>query len=101
MKHYDGSLVKTVLDLFPEIGLVETKFAVVPRMYTKKSEGGREREKKEERKITNTCSGGFLSIKKNRRSILEQFARDSGLDPLIPPNWYSVSYDAVCGYKVL
>ena len=31
--------MKTVLDLFPEIGLVETKFAVVPRMYTKKSEG--------------------------------------------------------------
>ena len=40
-------------------------------------------------------------VTENRRAFFENFAKKKNFDPLIPSNWYLVSYDEVVSEKVV
>eukprot|EP00026_Physarum_polycephalum_P003479 Phypoly_transcript_03491.p1 GENE.Phypoly_transcript_03491~~Phypoly_transcript_03491.p1 ORF type:complete len:593 (+),score=70.39 Phypoly_transcript_03491:636-2414(+) len=70
---YGGSTIKTIMDVYPNIGLEETKFYRV--------------------------SNDYLKSNANGRGVLESYARSKGFDPLQPENWYSFSKDDLITIK--
>eukprot|EP00026_Physarum_polycephalum_P000389 Phypoly_transcript_00389.p1 GENE.Phypoly_transcript_00389~~Phypoly_transcript_00389.p1 ORF type:complete len:1231 (+),score=194.32 Phypoly_transcript_00389:52-3744(+) len=62
LSYYNSSISQALLDLFPNIGLDEYKFATIPKHYWKDKE--------------------------NRKRYLEGFAKAQGFDPRVPENWY-------------
>ena len=50
-----------------------------------------------------TCSFAVSQwrVTENRRAFFENFAKKRNFDPLIPSNWYLVSYDEVVSEKVV
>eukprot|EP00026_Physarum_polycephalum_P002865 Phypoly_transcript_02874.p1 GENE.Phypoly_transcript_02874~~Phypoly_transcript_02874.p1 ORF type:complete len:846 (+),score=138.45 Phypoly_transcript_02874:54-2591(+) len=63
LKPYGGNLGKALAHLFPEFGLDETKFGVLPPNY-------------------------WESVK-NRRKFFEELAKQKSMDPLLPSTWYT------------
>eukprot|EP00026_Physarum_polycephalum_P001003 Phypoly_transcript_01004.p1 GENE.Phypoly_transcript_01004~~Phypoly_transcript_01004.p1 ORF type:complete len:1224 (-),score=188.92 Phypoly_transcript_01004:75-3746(-) len=63
--HYHGSIVKALMEAFPEIGLNESKFAIVTRKYWKDVN--------------------------NRKLFFTDLAKEKNFDPNSAHNWYSVS----------
>eukprot|EP00026_Physarum_polycephalum_P001074 Phypoly_transcript_01075.p1 GENE.Phypoly_transcript_01075~~Phypoly_transcript_01075.p1 ORF type:complete len:1059 (+),score=134.10 Phypoly_transcript_01075:98-3274(+) len=67
--HYGGSLVHSLIDLFPDLGLAKHMFTITTQKYW-----------------------GSMS---NRRRFFEKYASDQGFDPLVPDNWYTTRVDAL------
>lgn len=61
---YNGSMIKALLAIYPEIGLDPSKFRIVPVGYWSKAE--------------------------NRKKFLVEFAKEKGFDPEVADNWTSV-----------
>jgi hypothetical protein len=40
-------------------------------------------------------------LPENRKTLFDNFARETGFDPLIPKNWYAVARETVMDFKVL
>lgn len=78
-----------LLQAFPDIGLEEKKFSVLPCM----------------RGIvlflTNIIQVGFWLDLQNRRDFFDEFAAANKFDPLVAKNWYSVPKERIIERKVL
>jgi len=72
LSHYNG-ITRALIDLFPSIGLDESKFPHYPNRH-------------------------WLEIG-NRRNFFEKFAKDNHFDPLIPTNWYKVPKETIQATK--
>lgn len=74
IRHHGKSLVSTLFELFPNIGLQENRFK--------------------------TARGHWLSLQ-NQKNFFEDFADKMGFDPLKTSHWYSITTDQVVAEKVL
>lgn len=95
LDYYNGSLVKALEDIYPNIGLRREMFAFLHRMllffplfYSCPSD------------FHTLFIGGYWSEPKNRKRFFDEFARDSNFDPLVPENWYSVTTNEIEQRKV-
>jgi hypothetical protein len=86
-RRYKGSFIRALLDVFPDIGLDQTKFAIVPRKFffflfcfSVTFE--------KERKILRITDHYWQNID-NRRNFFIEVARSKGFDPLVAKSWYS------------
>eukprot|EP00026_Physarum_polycephalum_P002361 Phypoly_transcript_02367.p1 GENE.Phypoly_transcript_02367~~Phypoly_transcript_02367.p1 ORF type:complete len:559 (+),score=39.39 Phypoly_transcript_02367:620-2296(+) len=70
---YSMSIIKALIDLFPNIGLKESEFAYVPRNY--------------------------WDNVNNRREFFCLVGKHMGFDPLIPKNWYGASITKINKFK--
>eukprot|EP00026_Physarum_polycephalum_P002670 Phypoly_transcript_02678.p1 GENE.Phypoly_transcript_02678~~Phypoly_transcript_02678.p1 ORF type:complete len:822 (+),score=110.18 Phypoly_transcript_02678:190-2655(+) len=70
---HKGGYIKTIMSLFPDIGLREENFATFPKEH-------------------------WESVK-NRKRFFNEFAREQHFDPKLAKNWYSVSRDNVLAKK--
>eukprot|EP00026_Physarum_polycephalum_P003660 Phypoly_transcript_03673.p1 GENE.Phypoly_transcript_03673~~Phypoly_transcript_03673.p1 ORF type:complete len:675 (+),score=95.36 Phypoly_transcript_03673:213-2237(+) len=68
-----GGYPNVLISLFPEIGLDERKFPVVPR--------------------------GYWSLVRNRKNFFDEFAFRHNFNPLIPSNWYSLTDQKIREFK--
>eukprot|EP00026_Physarum_polycephalum_P002204 Phypoly_transcript_02209.p1 GENE.Phypoly_transcript_02209~~Phypoly_transcript_02209.p1 ORF type:complete len:520 (+),score=44.14 Phypoly_transcript_02209:1308-2867(+) len=73
LSYFEGSLTKALISLFPSVKFDESKFIIVPRKFWKELQ--------------------------NRKAVFDKFARDNKFDPLVPDNWYQVSYDMLISTK--
>eukprot|EP00026_Physarum_polycephalum_P004013 Phypoly_transcript_04030.p1 GENE.Phypoly_transcript_04030~~Phypoly_transcript_04030.p1 ORF type:complete len:625 (+),score=47.65 Phypoly_transcript_04030:223-2097(+) len=73
LAHYNGSFVKCLLDVFPDIGLNEHLF-----LYLQK---------------------GYWHNVGNRINLFNSFANQNNFDPLLPHNWYGVSAEDIRSFK--
>eukprot|EP00026_Physarum_polycephalum_P008336 Phypoly_transcript_08418.p1 GENE.Phypoly_transcript_08418~~Phypoly_transcript_08418.p1 ORF type:complete len:268 (+),score=33.53 Phypoly_transcript_08418:1-804(+) len=64
LRYHSNNVAKTLVDLFPDIGLRISKFDNTSLLWKSKV---------------------------NRKRFFEDFARENGFEPLIPENWYSQS----------
>jgi len=64
LHNYQGSVPKALAQLFPDIGLVETKFTTIPKHH--------------------------WNDPKNQKAFFESLARKHGIDPLVSSQWASV-----------
>eukprot|EP00026_Physarum_polycephalum_P003969 Phypoly_transcript_03986.p1 GENE.Phypoly_transcript_03986~~Phypoly_transcript_03986.p1 ORF type:complete len:741 (+),score=114.71 Phypoly_transcript_03986:43-2265(+) len=69
LAHQNGSFVKTLANIFPEINFDFSKFSVLKNK--------------------------FWHDMKNRRNFFDKFARERGFDPLVPDNWYTSDKSAI------
>eukprot|EP00026_Physarum_polycephalum_P002673 Phypoly_transcript_02681.p1 GENE.Phypoly_transcript_02681~~Phypoly_transcript_02681.p1 ORF type:complete len:850 (+),score=89.37 Phypoly_transcript_02681:125-2674(+) len=69
LQSYGGSLIKAIIDLYPDITLDLTLFNAVPARHWRDAA--------------------------NRKAMLEQVAKQKGLDPLIPSTWYTINAKAI------
>jgi len=67
LKHHSQSHPQALIDLYPEIGLEKEKFHKL----------------------------AISAEPRDRRNFFDVFAYDTGFDPLVVSNWYSVSYNDV------
>jgi len=65
LRCYNRSMIKALVSLFPNIGLTEHKFAILPH--------------------------NFWQETQNRRDFFVQFAKEKRFDALVPSNWYPIS----------
>jgi len=65
LNHYEGSFIKALTHLYPDIGLDTTKFRVV--------------------------RGNHWADERNQKEFFDTYAKDNGFDPLVASNWYSVT----------
>eukprot|EP00026_Physarum_polycephalum_P001044 Phypoly_transcript_01045.p1 GENE.Phypoly_transcript_01045~~Phypoly_transcript_01045.p1 ORF type:complete len:1215 (-),score=190.78 Phypoly_transcript_01045:36-3680(-) len=72
VQHYKG-YVAALMDLFPNIGLNPAKFKKAPQ--------------------------GYWEDEKNRRLMFCDIAHQQNFDPLLPNNWYSVTYSSLRNIK--
>eukprot|EP00026_Physarum_polycephalum_P000830 Phypoly_transcript_00831.p1 GENE.Phypoly_transcript_00831~~Phypoly_transcript_00831.p1 ORF type:complete len:1315 (+),score=159.79 Phypoly_transcript_00831:513-3947(+) len=72
-KNFQGSVVKALVNLFPNISILASHFPFAPRNYWAET--------------------------KNRRVFLENYARDKKFDPLVAENWYRHHADTFRLYK--
>eukprot|EP00026_Physarum_polycephalum_P002338 Phypoly_transcript_02344.p1 GENE.Phypoly_transcript_02344~~Phypoly_transcript_02344.p1 ORF type:complete len:892 (+),score=111.01 Phypoly_transcript_02344:67-2742(+) len=70
---YNNSLISALQDLFPDIGIDESKFSFLQKNFWKNMQ--------------------------NRRKFFETIAHDKGFDSSSPSNWYALSYAQVLSYK--
>jgi hypothetical protein len=75
MTIYNHSLKKVLMDTYPNIGLIDSKF---PTIFTKKH---------------------WHSLS-NRKRVVEEIAARLSIDPLIPENWYNVTVEAFRNQQV-
>jgi len=55
--------------------------------------------KLDESKFRETPDKGYWDLASNRRRFFESFAKESGFDPLVPKNWYSLQKDDLIKYE--
>jgi len=72
LKYYKG-YIAALMQLFPDIGLNPLKFKKAPQ--------------------------GFWEDQKNRKMMFCHIAHQLGFDPLLPSNWYSVTYSSLRNTK--
>jgi hypothetical protein len=89
-----GSFAKTLMELFPEVEFVESKFPKVPSMCRLHLTSFLNY-------AYNYFKGYFIQNYQNRRELFENFAKEHGFDPLNPSNWYSIPIDSVIAHKVI
>eukprot|EP00026_Physarum_polycephalum_P002219 Phypoly_transcript_02224.p1 GENE.Phypoly_transcript_02224~~Phypoly_transcript_02224.p1 ORF type:complete len:937 (+),score=116.21 Phypoly_transcript_02224:57-2867(+) len=70
---YQRKYVSALMDLFPELDLNPSKFANIPV--------------------------GHWEEMANRRKLFIEIARERGFDPLVPSNWYPVSYNSLINVR--
>ena len=76
--------------LFPEIGLEETKFRKVRRVYAKNNEIH----------PTNIFNiGGYWDGVQNWHNSFIKFAQRHNFDPLVADNWYNVNMNSFKGIQ--
>jgi len=73
LAHHNGSAIKALSDLYPDISLNPEKFSVIPRNYWNNID--------------------------NQRGFFTNFARENKFDPTDPNNWYSIAHSSVKAYK--
>eukprot|EP00026_Physarum_polycephalum_P001974 Phypoly_transcript_01978.p1 GENE.Phypoly_transcript_01978~~Phypoly_transcript_01978.p1 ORF type:complete len:752 (+),score=127.08 Phypoly_transcript_01978:45-2300(+) len=73
LQYYQGSVIKALLHLFPDIGIEENKFSHLPK--------------------------GYWSNFENRKKFFDDFGREQGFDPLVPQNWYSITWRIIKNAK--
>eukprot|EP00026_Physarum_polycephalum_P001418 Phypoly_transcript_01419.p1 GENE.Phypoly_transcript_01419~~Phypoly_transcript_01419.p1 ORF type:complete len:980 (+),score=139.70 Phypoly_transcript_01419:131-3070(+) len=73
LEHYHGSLVKALIDIYPELEIDEVKFRTIRRNYWQDST--------------------------HKRNFFVQLAQKRKFDPLIPSNWYTMTADLVVNEK--
>jgi hypothetical protein len=78
LAHQNGSFVKILSRVFPDVNFDSTKFAVLSSKFF-----------------------FFWHEVKNRRKFFDSFAREQGFDPLIAENWYSADTAAIRRLKVI
>jgi len=71
--YYDGSFVKALMHLFPDMDFDETKFFKTSRY--------------------------FWLEKNNRREFFHKISREGNFDPLVADNWYLVPPDVIMNSK--
>eukprot|EP00026_Physarum_polycephalum_P015940 Phypoly_transcript_16746.p1 GENE.Phypoly_transcript_16746~~Phypoly_transcript_16746.p1 ORF type:complete len:229 (+),score=33.05 Phypoly_transcript_16746:161-847(+) len=67
LNQYNGSFTKALVELFPEVNFVVSKFGALPR--------------------------NFWQDPQNKRKVFEEYASKNGFGPLIPSNWYPIHTD--------
>jgi len=70
MNYYRGNRARALAHVFPDIGLDANK--LITRQY---------------------------NISSYRRKFFDSYARESGFDPLVPENWYSIATNSVSSSK--
>lgn len=93
LRKYQGSLVKCLTDLFPEIGLDPFHFSSLPRML--------ESIKLTMLALLMSYIEKFLSVPENQKRFFMKFAEEKGFDPLVLDNWRQVSSQDFNVTKVL
>jgi len=73
LSNYQGSVIKALLHLFPNVGLEEKQFTIVPHKH-------------------------WLDPK-NRRRFFESYAKEKEFDFLVADNWYSTTTEEVLNAK--
>lgn len=91
MNYYTGSLVKALVHAYPEIGFNENKFPFV---------SSRQLLIVIIDEMTNCTLEYYWQDKSNRRKLLEEYAVSKKFDPLIPTNWYSITFRDLLKFKV-
>lgn len=82
MRYFDESLIKTLMFLFPNIGLEEKKFPILPSTFICCL-------------IDNLLiSGNYWMDVGKRRELFDNIAKSRNFDPLIAENWYKFAKDA-------
>eukprot|EP00026_Physarum_polycephalum_P001288 Phypoly_transcript_01289.p1 GENE.Phypoly_transcript_01289~~Phypoly_transcript_01289.p1 ORF type:complete len:982 (+),score=115.84 Phypoly_transcript_01289:110-3055(+) len=71
--YFNGSYIKAITSVFPEIQFDTSKFLSVTQRY-------------------------WMDVK-NRRNFFDSFAKRNGFDPLNPEKWYRVSYQSILDCK--
>jgi hypothetical protein len=103
LDYYDGSYVKAISHLFPEIQFDITKFAYPPSMRLSLCAKPLLIFKKTIYKTKNVITFYeeylWADLQKRRR-FFENFAKDNGFDPLVATNWYGVSQERILSAKV-
>lgn len=88
---YEGSWVRALLHLYPEIGMDKFLFKSLPRMSPRHRFV----------KLTHITKLGSHWLKKeNRREFFDRFAVSNSLDPLNPSTWPPISKDKLLKFKV-
>ncbi len=80
--------MRAAIQLFPEIGLEETKFTRVKGIGVYN------------RIFPNNKLGGYWHDIQNRRNFFIEFAKKHNFDPLVAENWYNYTVDSFLGLKV-
>eukprot|EP00026_Physarum_polycephalum_P001081 Phypoly_transcript_01082.p1 GENE.Phypoly_transcript_01082~~Phypoly_transcript_01082.p1 ORF type:complete len:1032 (+),score=114.94 Phypoly_transcript_01082:178-3273(+) len=70
--YYGGSMKKTLLDVFPDIGFNKSKFGKFDK---------------------------YWADVENQMRFFKQYAAQHGFDPLVPENWYSANLDDLANQK--
>eukprot|EP00026_Physarum_polycephalum_P002126 Phypoly_transcript_02130.p1 GENE.Phypoly_transcript_02130~~Phypoly_transcript_02130.p1 ORF type:complete len:911 (+),score=100.93 Phypoly_transcript_02130:69-2801(+) len=73
MKYYSMSFVRALVDIYPEVNFLESKFMFVSKK--------------------------FWLEPKNRRNWFDTFAEERSFDPLIADNWYNIAHQTITATK--
>jgi hypothetical protein len=80
LKYHNYSISRALIELFPNIGLKKEKFHSKPNHFS----------------FLYYFINFYIAWNpQNSRQFFEKYAKDHGFDPLIPKNWYSVSYRSI------
>lgn len=88
--YYNGSLVKALEQLLPEIGLVQSNFNLLPRTYYRITFA----------KLLISLLENYWESEANRRKVFIEYAEAKGLDPFVPATWQLVSREDFLKAKV-
>ena len=97
---YKKKFVVALMDLFPELNLKPSHFTSAPGMQTTKEERKEERGGEARDYRTYTVIVRYWEDIANRIELFIGIARERGFDPLVPANWYPVSYASLINVKV-
>eukprot|EP00026_Physarum_polycephalum_P002905 Phypoly_transcript_02914.p1 GENE.Phypoly_transcript_02914~~Phypoly_transcript_02914.p1 ORF type:complete len:836 (+),score=73.69 Phypoly_transcript_02914:81-2588(+) len=73
LSYYNGSIIRALVQLFPEVHFDESKFFIVPQKY--------------------------WQVVANRRKFFFDLAKVKGFDPLLAKNWYSLTEKTMMEFK--
>jgi hypothetical protein len=109
VKQQKGSVSKTLMEVYPDIGLDERKFGTMTRILFSPSLP---------LSLSSPSSSlpplpfsslylplkvnieGYWHDPKNKRKFFDNVAAKQGFNPLNPENWYSLEYSAILNEKV-
>jgi len=110
LHYYEGSFVKALLRLFPDIGLDSSKFKT--KQQPKNSSCDQIVQQKDFLKVNDPppdtrldptklalIPRGYWMNTSNRKEFFEEFAKINGFDSLIAQNWYSVTKKQILEHK--
>lgn len=92
MAHHNWSVVKALIDLFPNIGLDHSKFGNIQSMFSFNTPIN---------DVTDLNMAEFWATTENRRKLFENYAKEQGFDPLIPKNWHNININSLLTVKVI
>jgi hypothetical protein len=87
---YRSSLMKALVDIYPQVKFDKSEFGVLSRMNVPLSPSH----------LLLIDSSGKTYHASNVRKLFDAFARAQGLDPLVPESWYEVTNELVQNDKV-
>lgn len=91
LSHFRGGFVQTLLSVFPNIGLDQTKFDVVAQSRCTQITLA----------LINSTENQQKEDVNHRRKWLSAFAKEQGYDPLVSDHWYSIARGTDVYTKVL
>jgi hypothetical protein len=122
LEHYNGSLVKALIDVYPNLQIDEMQFRTIRSMLGREREReregererrgdgrgrgeGRESEREREREReregeANLNTGHYWQDPIHKRNFFEELARKRKFNPRLPSNWYTITADIVVNEKV-
>jgi hypothetical protein len=81
---YNKRFVAALMDLFPELDLQPSEFVKIPSI-----------------NLISNLKDRYWESKENRVALFQQIALERGFNPLLPENWYHVTYSSLVNRKVL